>query len=560
MPFQRTPKEKAESKKLKAAIQTFNDVIADPDASLRQKSDARREEKKTRSALEALETRIAERKLKYVQDEYLEAAQERFPEIATKASPNRETILSELRSYLNSLDSGPECLRAHQYIGNLIHGFENQIKTEQNEAREAERKAKDRQEQLDFVACEKAKKEIADKTRPFFITPRSFPWRQRMQELLLKDAAKWKEIAKTRGDGIDETGARQSAIAIAYAEAFEFAAKRIAVFEYDLEWQPSDDQLAKMKWLFELPIEENWAFRSSSSKPSEEQALLRVALLRWRQKLGYQTDDIPVVPFPTKVPRSVGSSPATREFSEIRQEDRRRQLEEQRIARIEKMRVENPTAFKNLTAEHLKPIEVDLPPILYWVQRKTLDQPNLSDVLYWPSGERAVVGKDVHYDFRSKQYFLEDIAVEWLGPSQRAQQTEEELERQNQLSAAEALAPFHEHIIRKPRPTIAAKPIEKSSTPFYRQPLRLIQGDHMPDESDPRHPKNGGRFSWGSWYSKEQCEQADKQAALYGLHIFDGISRHDPVVTLAAKPENKLRDSAVWSAHEVKIKQNEGEQ
>jgi hypothetical protein len=558
MPFQRTPKEKAESKKLKAAIQTFSDVIADPDASLRQKSDARREEKKTRAALEALETRIAERKLKYVQDEYVEAAQERFPEIATKASPNRETILSELRNYLNSLDSGPECLRAHQYIGNLIHGFENQIKSEQNEAREAERQAEARQEQLDFVACEKAKKELYETASPYFLQPRTLESRRNVEKTFRERAEQWEAIAKTRGEAVDETGAHQTAIALACAETYELLANRVAVFDYDPEWQPSDEQLKKkFGWLLGLPIEENWTFRSADGRPSEEQAQLRVALLRWRQLNGYSTDDIPVVPFPTKIPRSVRANPATLAFgdlSKIREQDRKEQLERKRLQDLEDLRIEDPEKYKKLDKKALKPIPVEDEVVVYYVECRTLDHPRLPDVLYWPDGSRAILGQDIHYDAQSRKFWVEDISIEWLGPSQRAQISEAEAEIANQLSVAEWMQPWNDHIIHHDAsPTIAPKQIIKKATPFYRRVVKVLKADHMPVASDPRHPRNGGQFRLGSFYGKDQCEAADKQMAAQGLRLFDGISRPPEPITLTSKPEGKRRDSDIWAAREKQI-------
>jgi hypothetical protein len=546
--YRKNAEETKKARQLEIEIRAHTRVLSDPDASSLKITRAKTALRKAEAEKVALEKAVQNRCEQGWQETELQKIQKKCPESAPAA-------LSALQDALYSLGAELKFETAKQYLNSRIKTVQTIINDDAADKRAAQRQIEEQRENADFVACEKARKEIYDFARPYFLKPRSLKSRQQAKEIFLEKAGQWKQIAKARPeDALDETGAHQKAVALAYAEVFARLAERVDIFEFDVEWQPTDEQMTKDRWFYELPVEGNWTFRSANDKASEEQARLRVALLRWYQHCGYSTDPIPVVPFPTKIPRNLGSRPVPLEFGAVREAERRAKQEERRFAQIEKLRIEDPAAFKKLTAEALKPVEIEDAPIVYYVQRRTLDNPHLSDVLYWSSGAEAVVGKDLHWDFNKKQYYVEDIAVEWSGPSQKAQRSDADLEIENQISAAKDLEPWNAHIVQKPRPIVPKNPVEKSATPFYRQPVKVIQGDHMPDLADPRHPKNGGEFRHGAFYTKEQCVETDKQAGLYGTRIFDGVVNSE-TVTAAVKADIPIRSSAVWAEWEAKTRQ-----
>jgi hypothetical protein len=553
--FQKTRAETQKTQQFELAIAAHNKTLSDPATDSKEHQRATKRLKKVLAEKEAFDRDIAARRAAFPQQAQLEKVKRMFPEPSEPLTPEMRTQwLETFRDACAKLGPEPRFRTARAYLDGRIAAINQQIQTEEQAIEDAAKRATEIQNELDFRACEKARTTIADRMRPFLLKPRSLPWRERMQELLLKDAAKWREIADTRGDAVDETGARQSAIALAYAKALEFAAKRLAVFEYDIELQPSDTDLKnKLGWLLDLPVEENWVFRGK-----EEQARLRVALLRFRPLKGLDTDDIPHAPFPTRIPRSLNANPALLaggELSKIPEQDRRAQIERKRLADLDKLRIEDNKAYQKLDKEILKPISAEDEIVAYYVECRTLDNPRLPDVLYWPDGGRAILGQDIHFDSMSRQFYVEDIAVEWLGPSQRQQISDEEAEIANQRSVAGWMQEWNQHIVHRDTPKISQRETTPHSTPFCRRVVKVLKADHMPSPSDNRHPRNGGQFRLGSFYLKEQCDAADQQMAKQGLRIFDGVSRPPEPVTIAVKSDTPTRDSNVWFLHEQKIKQ-----
>jgi hypothetical protein len=533
--FQKTRAETQKTKQFELVIAAHNAALLDPATDSKAHQRISKRLAKVQAEKETFEHALESRKTA----SELEWAEATFP---------GDLNLAELQSARADFGSS-DAIRV--YLDARISALDQQRQAEEQAVKDAEKRALELRNEIEWQACKKLERELNEQARPYFMAPRTIASRQHVMETFLQKASDARALAKERGDNaVDETGARQSIILVVYAETFELLAKRVDLFTYDLEWQMSDPDMEKLRWFWELPIDENWAFRGK-----EEQAQLRVALLRWRQKLGYSTDDIPYAPFPTKIPRNIGANPAILaggELIRIPEQDRRAQIERKRLADLDDLRISDHKAWKKLDKESLKPLPIEDEISVYWVECRTLDNTRLPDVLYWPDGSRATRGQDIHFDSNSKNFYVEDIAVEWLGPSEHQQLNDADAEIANQKSVAGWMSEWNTHIIHKDTPTVPQQEAVKKATPFYRHIVKVLKADHMPDPSDKRHPRNGGQFRLGSFYTREQCDAADQQMAKQGLRIFDGVSRPPEQVTRTFRNEDKRHDSKVWNDWEEK--------
>jgi hypothetical protein len=166
----------------------------------------------------------------------------------------------------------------------------------------------------------------------------------------------------------------------------------------------------------------------------------------------YRLESLPNTPAPTPVPTAAPDT-LTRalwsEQSKIQGNDSRVLQEQERQARLERMRVEAPKEYAALSASALEPLNLDREVItLYTVQTATADNPSSRPECYFPDGRRARRGKDFFWDFQGKRWVgVPDIGATWtIDATAKKHEIEEQLELDNQRASAERMSEFHAHV------------------------------------------------------------------------------------------------------------------
>jgi hypothetical protein len=552
----RTKKEKQALYELGIRESAAKAVVGNPDSTLRAIKDANAELRKVVKERAEIEAAFTERKQKIRSDEVFAEVAERFPE--PKVPPTgaeRDALLVQMREAFNALDvEGHAADFGRAYLQRRSDALKAAI-AEEKESADTQRNAdEEAQEDRDFLAAEKAAREILDKVNPRLCKPLALASRNKLQDHFRQQAKKAREFAET-AQGFDETGARKSVVALKIAETFQSVVKRLGIFCWNLDNPPAPSEMDPT--FFETACEpQNFNFRSPDGRPTQEQALLVHATRTFYEARGYELAlaSLPKMPEPVHIP---GPTSESLDFlCRLEQQKTRtlpwRQYEEhKRVEELEKLRVENPKEYKKLSEEETRPLQlIDDAETLYLVETATLENPHVMPRLYWPWGEQARPGEDIHWHAPLKCYFhtpepvveanwgnghmewVQDLRGKWV---QQPVQVDAGSKWEQSLDGSWV--------------QVANRATGVSAPPGK---LELLGGDHMPLKDDPRT-----EFRFGHWYTPEQVTAADRATASNPV-FFESVPRTE-LPTLTSQKEFDLAavPKTTWERRERELRLQE---
>jgi len=429
--------------------ETARETLANPDASVTARETAERILRNAPKHREALEARVRERKQTAIAEKSIEKSatalellQAKYPEIENlPVGPERDELLQSLNAELPAL-TGPSLSGARRWVLGRIAELEDAIKQEQAAIAAQHAEQEKRQALIDQFACNSATTRIMDKISPVLRT-NNLPLEKRQALLnycrtMQKNA---KEYAKAAA-GVDGSGARRDVVAKHIESVYRELVDRLQPFTFN----PNVDATSTSKWMNQewadtALLPDYFAFRTL-----EEKCHVAYALRLYYRNNGMAAElaSIPNYPEPIWNPepphQSLDGVIARANLSFDSSWEREEQLKEQEEA-LERLRVTNSKAYKELlkkgpdfletwkrmTADerrelektnwkkartfkevekYLRPIDTSVPCNIYKVPVFTLENPKLSDELYWPTGEKVRVGIEIVYDFMLKAWVL----------------------------------------------------------------------------------------------------------------------------------------------------------
>jgi hypothetical protein len=507
----RTKSEIAAAANLDAREKLANKVLADPESSANKRTNAERDlrgiDRQRKELAERIEDRARGRKPED-SNVHLLAAQAKFPPIVFGASidwgkklfgesagsvgkepeathlsiPELEEHLSKVNAHLSGLGIEEHFKSARQYLREQSEVLRDEIRNLKADAAAELRLAEAEQANREFLAAEEVVRPLRENFEarlskgflPLKIREQS---RLRFVELAADARHQWRiAIGVESKTPVPLTQIRPSAIFKAKTEFLEEAARRLELFEWDLNSEPELHTLDPFYWNTGLILSAPYfAFRS----PNEKVLIAYVARKYYRSKNDISNlGRIPDLPNPIVVPAK-----PTMPLEVIRELEMKRCL------------------------EALEPVHFDLiNEQIYTVETNSLQHPHSKPLLLWPDGREVQVNKEVLWDRKAGGYrrMPEPMALEpkWsVGPQRYEWEQDERGDWKKVPVSNDAQESWTQNE--------KGEFVRDTSLPsgeWKLQPLlRVVKGDHKPALDDARQ-----YFRSGHWFNLSDIERADQ--------------------------------------------------
>ena len=308
---------------------------------------------------------------------------ERADRTVRLAEKHRKPFLDEIDNRRRELEARkltptPEDEAAEQARLDEADRIQNELDAQADRVWEA----KQAQQERDEAAAKRALVQIRAKYARHFAAPMAMETRSQLSEHFKTMRANARTFAR-QANGFDSTGASQSFVSTAIADAFDELVKRLDIFTFRKN-QPITDE--EFDYYISACEPENFVWRTK-----QEQALLVFATKRALSARGYSESGLPDAPDPIwdvqDSPFSSLDALDSYEFGKMASAISMSENAAGILARVENIKESNPKEYARLIALVPKAVEPEL--VVYKIPMWTHENPYAKPRMFWAHGEEV---------------------------------------------------------------------------------------------------------------------------------------------------------------------------